>query len=318
MTLRTLKSATLLALAVYSTLALADDPPARVGRVALTQGQVSISSAGETANAALVNWPVTSNQTISTAPGARTELRIGSTAIRLDGDSALEVMQLDDDRLSLRLHYGSASIRVVSDEVAGGFELTTPQARVLLQQPGRLRVDAERERDTSSIRVFDGVAVVEGGGERLTVRSGRSAEVLGQGCAHDASGDATASTNGPRCATAYRGGARHPLRAGRDDRLRRPRPLRQLARRQRIRRPVAADGRLELGALPRRPLDLYRPLGLDLGRQRALGLCALPLRALGASQQPLGLGPGPPRAASGVGAGAGRLGRRRRLEPGRE
>ena len=180
MTLRTLKTATLLALAVYSTLALADDPPARVGRVALTQGQVSISSAGESANAALVNWPVTSNQTISTAPGARTELRVGSTAIRLDGDSALEVMQLDDDKLRLRLHYGSASIRVVNDDVAGGFELTTPQARVLLQQPGRLRVDAERERDTSSIRVFDGVAVVEGGGERLTVRGGRSAEVLGQ------------------------------------------------------------------------------------------------------------------------------------------
>jgi hypothetical protein len=179
MNLRLTKSATLLALAVCSTLALADDPPARVGRVALTQGQVSISSAGEAANSALVNWPVTSNQTITTAPGARTELRVGSTAIRLDGDSALEVAQLDDDKLRLRLHYGSASIRVVNDEVAAGFELATPQARVLLQQAGRVRVDAERVRDTSSIRVFDGVAVVEGGGERLTVRSGRSAEMQG-------------------------------------------------------------------------------------------------------------------------------------------
>ncbi|MGJ9419144.1 DUF6600 domain-containing protein [Massilia sp. CMS3.1] len=174
-----LKTATLLALAVCSTLALAIDPPARVGRVALTQGQVSVKSAGEATNAALVNWPVTSNQTISTAPGARTELRIGSTAIRLDGDSALEVLQLDDDQLRLRLQYGSASIRVVNEELAGSFELTTPQARVLLQGPGRLRVDAERVRDTSSIRVFDGVATVEGGGERLTVRSGRSAEVQG-------------------------------------------------------------------------------------------------------------------------------------------
>jgi hypothetical protein len=179
MRLPVLKTATLLALAVCSTLALADDPPARVGRVALTQGQVSITSGGEAANAALVNWPVTSNQTISTAPGARTELRVGSTAIRLDGDSALEVVQLDDDTLRLRLHYGSASIRVVNPEVAGAFELATPQARVVLQQPGRLRVDAERVRDTSSIRVFDGVAVVEGGGERLTLRSGRSAEVQG-------------------------------------------------------------------------------------------------------------------------------------------
>jgi len=180
MNLRSMKSATLLALAVCSTLVYAqEDPPARVGRVALTQGQVSVSSAGEVANTALVNWPVTSNQTISTAPGARTELRVGSTAIRLDGDSALEVVQLDDEKLRLRLHYGSASIRVVNAEVAAGFELTTPQTRVLLQQPGRLRVDAERTQDTSSIRVFDGVAVVEGNGERLTVRSGRSAEMQG-------------------------------------------------------------------------------------------------------------------------------------------
>ncbi|THC41306.1 DUF6600 domain-containing protein, partial [Massilia sp. Mn16-1_5] len=184
MNLRSMKSATLLALAVCSTLcsttALAqEDPPARVGRVSLTQGQVSVSSEGEVANTALVNWPVTSNQTISTAPGARTELRIGSSAIRLDGDSALEVVQLDDEKLRLRLHYGSASIRVVNAEVAAGFELTTPQTRVLLQQPGRLRIDAERMQDTSSIRVFDGVAVVEGNGERLTVRSGRSAEMQG-------------------------------------------------------------------------------------------------------------------------------------------
>ena len=52
MTLRTFKTATLLALAVCSTLALAEDPPARVGRVALTQGQVNISSAGEAARVA--------------------------------------------------------------------------------------------------------------------------------------------------------------------------------------------------------------------------------------------------------------------------
>lgn len=179
MTLRFLKTATLLALAACSTLALADDPPSRVGRVALTQGQVQISGAGAATQAALVNWPVTSNQTISTAPGARTELRIGSTAIRLDGDTALEVLALDEDKLRLRLHHGSASIRVVNHEVADGFELGTPQARVLLQGPGRLRVHAERGRDSSSVRVFEGVASVEGGGERLTVRSGRSAEMQG-------------------------------------------------------------------------------------------------------------------------------------------
>ncbi|MDB5756488.1 MAG: hypothetical protein JWR56_2916, partial [Massilia sp.] len=61
MTTRIIKTVTLLACAVFSTLALAADPPARVGRVSLSQGQVSISNEiGEQPSAALVNWPVTS------------------------------------------------------------------------------------------------------------------------------------------------------------------------------------------------------------------------------------------------------------------
>jgi hypothetical protein len=60
-------------------------------------------------------------------------------------------MQLDDDSLRLRLHYGSASIRVVKRGRGWpASNSTTPQARVRLQQPGRLRVDAERVRDTSA------------------------------------------------------------------------------------------------------------------------------------------------------------------------
>jgi hypothetical protein len=149
-----------------------------VGRVALTQGQVTIGSdVGAEMMAAQVNWPVTSGNTITTTDGARTEVRIGSTSIRLDGDSSLEVTQLDDDSLRLRLHYGSVSVRVINADVVPGFELETPQARVRLQQPGRLRVDAERVRDTSFVSVFDGVALVEDGDSQLTLRAGRRAEV---------------------------------------------------------------------------------------------------------------------------------------------
>jgi hypothetical protein len=61
--------------------------------------------------------------------------------------------------------------------VLPGFELVTPQARVRLQQPARLRVDAERVRDTSTVNVFDGVALVDGGGSQLTVRAGKRAEL---------------------------------------------------------------------------------------------------------------------------------------------
>jgi len=181
------KTAVMLALAALSTAALAQaqfqdpldtEPPGRVGRVSLVQGKVSVSGdVGDTVTDALVNWPVTTRNLITTEPNARTELRIGSTAIRIDGDSSLEVTELDDDSLRLRLHYGSASIRILSEDVLPEFELATPQGRVRMTRPGRLRVDAERVRDTSVVSVFDGEAQVIGGGANLTIRAGRSAEL---------------------------------------------------------------------------------------------------------------------------------------------
>lgn len=181
------KSAVLLALTAFSTAALAQaqvqapletEAPGRVGRVALAQGKVSISGdVGQPATSALVNWPVTTRNLITTEPNGRTEVRIGSTAIRIDGDSSLEVTELDDDSVRLRLHYGSASIRIPSADVLPEFELGTPQGRVRMLKPGRLRVDAERVRDTSVISVFDGEAEVMGAGATLTIRAGRSAEL---------------------------------------------------------------------------------------------------------------------------------------------
>ncbi|MBD8657476.1 FecR domain-containing protein [Oxalobacteraceae sp. CFBP 13730] len=157
------------------------EAPGRAGRISLVQGKVDIGGdVGAESSPAQLNWPITSRNLISIARGARTELRIGSTAIRLDGDSSLEVTELDDDSLRLRLHYGSVSVRVMNADVVPEFELRTAQATVRLTQPGRLRVDAERERDTSLVSVLDGEAQVDGAGASLTVRGGRAAQVREQ------------------------------------------------------------------------------------------------------------------------------------------
>src|SRR5438094_168992 len=95
---RPMKTLALLVCAALSTLAQGADLPARVGRVAIAQGPVSIAPEfGAEQAAAQVNWPVTTGNLITTAAGARTELRIGSTSIRLDGDSSLEIIELDDE-----------------------------------------------------------------------------------------------------------------------------------------------------------------------------------------------------------------------------
>ena len=101
------------------------------------------------------------------------------------------------------------------------------------------------------------------------------------------------------------------LRLARDDRRRIARRLRPLGERPAVRRAVgAARGGAGLGAVPLRPLGVDPTLGLDLGRRRAVGLRAVPLRALDLSRQPVVLGARPLGRAAGVRAGARRLGRR--------
>lgn len=166
----------LAALAGWSALAQAEDPPGVVGRISAVQGQVTLVGDGEPVGAGL-NWPVTADNHLTTASGARTEFRVGSTAVRVDGDSDLEITAMDDDVLRLRLNYGSVSIRVRSPELLRDFELSTPQARITMIEPGILRVDVDRTPDTSQISVLSGTARVDGAGSSVVVNNGRHVDV---------------------------------------------------------------------------------------------------------------------------------------------
>ncbi len=169
----------LTALVAASSLALAD-PPAVVGRISAAEGRVTLQTEDGEESGSLLNWPVTTDQHLRTASGARAEFRVGAVAVRLDGDSDISIEQLDDDNLRLRLNYGAASVRVPDPQALAGFELTTPQARVLLTEPGTVRVDTEREPDTTIVSVLDGVGRVEAAGTALTLRADRRAEIRGE------------------------------------------------------------------------------------------------------------------------------------------
>ena len=156
-------------LVAVTTVAMAD-PPARVGRVTVTEGRVTMLVNGEEESGNLMNWPVTSENHLTTAAGARAEFRVGSAAIRLDGDTDLEVQELDEDRVVLRLNYGTAAVRVRDPDMLIGFEFLTPQARITLTEPGSFRVDTERAPDTTVVNVFTGNLRVEGGVVELWVQ----------------------------------------------------------------------------------------------------------------------------------------------------
>ena len=169
------------------------DPPARVGRLSLVEGDVTFhDTATREAAPATLNWPVTSGAALSTAPDARAEVRIGSTAIRLDGATALEFVQLDDQSIRLRVEYGAVAVRVRSREVADELVLETRDARVSLSEAGSYRIEAGRAPDTTAVTAFQGAAHVDADGVAVAVKPGRRAEVASGGRARvvEASADA--------------------------------------------------------------------------------------------------------------------------------
>lgn len=169
------------ALALFGAAAAAEsDPPARVGRASLVEGDVAVQRDGEWVPLPL-NWPITTGARFSAAPGARAEVRVASTAVRLAGATEVEIARLDDDAIVLRLLSGTIDARVRSAEVARELTVETPQARTTLLEPGRYRFDAGLEPGSSSVSADIGTARVDAGGNAIVVRAGKRAEVWRDG-----------------------------------------------------------------------------------------------------------------------------------------
>ena len=140
-----------------ASVAVRADPAARVGRIAVVEGAVAFRSTDQSEPVpAAINWPLTAANVITTAHGARTELRVGSSVVRLDSRSELHVLALDDARVDLYLAQGSMTVRLKNPELVREFSLQTPQGQVVLEQPGRLRIDARR--GATGVHAIDGTA----------------------------------------------------------------------------------------------------------------------------------------------------------------
>ncbi len=156
------------------------DPPARVGRASLVEGDVAYLRDGEWVPLP-VNWPITTGARLSAAPGARAEVRVGSTAVRLAGATELEIVRLDDDAIALRLLQGTIDARVRDSEVAREFSVETPEARATLLESGRYRFDTGTVPDTTVVSADIGATRVEAGSNSIVVRPGKRAEVWRNG-----------------------------------------------------------------------------------------------------------------------------------------
>src|SRR5216683_7118008 len=168
-------------LSAFSTSAVADDdPPGRVARLNYIQGSVSFQPGGETdwvqANP---NRPLTTGDNLWTDRRSRGELHIGSTTMRLSGETGISFLNLDDRTVQIQLAQGSLSVRLRRLDGGDAFEIDTPNLAFTVQRPGEYRFDVDPEGQTTNVTVREGEGEATGGGSNFHLDSGENARVSG-------------------------------------------------------------------------------------------------------------------------------------------
>src|ERR1019366_8319949 len=86
----------------------AQDPPSRVVRLNYMSGTVSFRPGSvDEWTAASINYPLYNGDHLWAGRDARTELHVGSTALRMGSETALAILNLDDRMAQLSLTGGA-------------------------------------------------------------------------------------------------------------------------------------------------------------------------------------------------------------------
>jgi hypothetical protein len=104
---------------------------------------------------------------------------VGSTELRLGAGTELEIVRMDEGRMSFQLHRGSLAVRVRSREIAAELEILTPEARLQPERAGTYRVD--REDDTTWATVWRGALQVQTVDQAFDLATGQRVELAPQG-----------------------------------------------------------------------------------------------------------------------------------------
>ncbi|QQK03575.1 DUF6600 domain-containing protein [Burkholderia anthina] len=156
------------------------DPPGRVARLNYLSGAVTTEPAGtDTWSYAAVNRPLTTGDQLWNDADARSELHIGSTAVRLGASTSLSVLNLDDTTTQLKVGLGTVSTHVRELPSGASYELDTPNLALGIGGPGDYRVDVAPNGTSTTVTVRSGTATVYGSNGRYPLSSGQQVVFTG-------------------------------------------------------------------------------------------------------------------------------------------
>ena len=156
------------------------DPPGRVARLNYTAGTVTTEPAGATDwSYASINRPLTTGDQLWNDANARSELHIGSTAVRLGSSTSLDVLNLDDNNTQLKVAQGTLSTRVRSLPTGSSYEIDTPNVALGVTRPGDYRVDVAPDGSTTTVTVRSGALQAYGDNGQVPVEAGQQITFVG-------------------------------------------------------------------------------------------------------------------------------------------
>jgi hypothetical protein len=156
------------------------DPPSRVARISVLDGNVSFQPSGtEDWAAAAKNRPVTIGDKLWTDQDSRAELQAGEATLHLGSMTALSFLNLDENITQLRIAEGAMNFRVRELREGDVYEVDTPNVAFTVKQAGAFRIDVNENGDGTRITVIRGEGEVSAGDQTYPVRAGEQAEFNG-------------------------------------------------------------------------------------------------------------------------------------------
>ncbi|MBU6248011.1 MAG: hypothetical protein KGN77_09665 [Xanthomonadaceae bacterium] len=139
------------------------DPPDRVARLSYLAGDIGLLPGGaqDWSNAS-VNRPLTTGDRLAAGENSRAELELDRAALRLDRDTDVGVLRLDDRVAQFELTRGTVNLTVRALAPGESYEIDTPRVALEMDQPGTFRIDVDARDGDTEITAFDGQAVVYG------------------------------------------------------------------------------------------------------------------------------------------------------------
>jgi hypothetical protein len=158
----------------------AQDPPGRVARLSYSVGSVSFQPGGEGDWVqAVANRPLTTGDNLWADKDSRAELQTGSTSMRIDSETSVTLLDLDDRTTQLKLSQGSIIVRVRHLDDEDHFEIDTPNLAFQIQRTGEYRIDVNADGTETDATVWHGRGEGTGGGNSYVVVAGQRARFNG-------------------------------------------------------------------------------------------------------------------------------------------